>query len=154
MKTDAPNDFIWDMIKAYEKEVNKQLNRDETKRNLNDINKPIYEFIGKYSEKTVEKPVDFTHHPDAEPESKSKNLLRFQENPLPNWGPKQKAKVMMNKKSSNGGTNEVEISDKRARNQGKYSKNQKKKRQNDDCDDEGDVISDNQHLAKKEKNDS
>ena len=100
----------------------------------------------------VEKPVDFTHHPDAEPESKSKNLLRFQENPLPNWGPKQKAKVMMNKNSSNGGTNEVEIVDKRARNQGKYSNNQKKKRQNI-CD-EGDVIGENQHLAKKEKNDS
>ena len=100
----------------------------------------------------VDKPVDFTHHPDAEPESKSKNLLRFQENPLPNWGPKQKAKVMMNKNSSNGGTNEVEIIDKRARNQGKYSNNQKKKRQNI-CD-EGDVIGENQHLAKKEKNDS
>ena len=78
MKTDAPNDFIWDMIKSYEKDVNKQLDRDESKRNLNDINKPIYEFIGKYCEK--DKPVDFTHHPDAEPESKSKNLLRFQEN--------------------------------------------------------------------------
>ena len=100
----------------------------------------------------LEKPVDFTHHPDAEPESKSKNLLRFQENPLPNWGPKQKAKVMMNKNSSNGGTNEVEIIDKRARNQGKYSNNQKKKRQNI-CD-EGDVIGDNLHLAKKEKNDN
>ena len=55
MKTDAPNDFIWDMIKAYEKEVNKQMNRDETKRNLNDINKPIYEFIGNYCEKTLGK---------------------------------------------------------------------------------------------------
>ena len=151
MKTDAPNDFIWDMIKSYEKDVNKQLDRDESKRNLNDINKPIYEFIGKYCE--TDKPVDFTHHPDAEPESKSKNLLRFQENPLPNWGPKQKAKVM--KKSSNGGTNEVielEISDKRARNQGKYSN--QKKRQNV-CDDR-DIISDtdNQHLAKKEKNEN
>ena len=55
MKTDAPNDFIWDMIKAYEKEVNKQMNRDESKRNLNDINKPIYEFIGNYCEKTLGK---------------------------------------------------------------------------------------------------
>ena len=55
MKTDAPNDFIWDMIKAYEKEVNKQMNRDETKRNLNDINKPIYEFTGNYCEKTLGK---------------------------------------------------------------------------------------------------
>ena len=96
--------------------------------------------------------MDFTHHPDAEPESKSKNLLRFQENPLPNWGPKQKAKVMMNKNSSNGGTNEVEIIDKRARNQGKYSNNQKKKRQN--IGDEEDVIGDNVHFAKKERNDN
>ena len=55
MKTDAPNDFIWDMIKAYEKEVNKQMNRDETKRNLNDINKPIYEFTGNYCVKTLGK---------------------------------------------------------------------------------------------------
>ena len=57
----------------------------------------------------------------------------------------------MKKNSSNGGTNEVEIIDKRARNQGKYSNNQKKKRQN--IGDEGDVISNNLHLAKKEKND-
>ena len=47
MKTDAPNDFIWDMIKAYEKEVNKQMNRDETKRNLNDIKEIINEILKK-----------------------------------------------------------------------------------------------------------
>ena len=97
------------MMKAYEKD------NPSNRKNWNDINSKIYEFEGKFSDKEV----DFTFHPDSDPASRSSQLLRFQQNPLPNWGPKQKAKVI----DKNGSQ---EIVDKRLKNQGKYSK---KKRQ-------------------------
>ena len=36
--------------------------------------------------------ISFEVHPDANPDSREKGLLRWQANPLPNWGPKAKAK--------------------------------------------------------------
>ena len=37
--------------------------------------------------------IDFTPHPQANPESREKNLRRFQINPEPNWGPKARSKT-------------------------------------------------------------
>uniref|UniRef100_A0A0V0J5X1 tRNA (guanine(26)-N(2))-dimethyltransferase n=2 Tax=Schistocephalus solidus TaxID=70667 RepID=A0A0V0J5X1_SCHSO len=36
--------------------------------------------------------VDFTPHPNANPSSRVEGLLRYQLNPLPNWGPKARAR--------------------------------------------------------------
>ena len=99
------------MMKAYEK------SHPSNRKNWNDINSKIYEFEGRFSDKEI----DFTFHPDSDPASRSSQLLRFQQNPLPNWGPKQKAKVITDQNGSQ------EMVDKRLKNQGKYSK---KKRQN------------------------
>ena len=140
IKTDAPYAFVWDMMKAYEKE------NPTKKKNWSDINKPIYEYEGAFSDKKV----DFTHHPDSEPISRSSQLLRFQPNPTPNWGPKQKAKVITNKIGIE------EIIDKRRKNQGKYTIN--KKRQHSEQDEtsqftkkeKAEVVDNNDMLDSKE----
>lgn len=36
----------------------------------------------------------FDKHPDANPESRKAGILRFQENPLPYWGPGSRATAM------------------------------------------------------------
>nr|VZI41325.1 unnamed protein product [Spirometra erinaceieuropaei] len=36
--------------------------------------------------------VDFSRHPNANPSSREEGLLRYQVNPLPNWGPKPRAR--------------------------------------------------------------
>lgn len=97
LKTDAPNDFIWDMMRAYEK-----LN-PTNKDNWNDVCKAI---IGR-KDNFTDVSIDFTDHPDAEPPSRSSKLLRFQVNP-PNWGPKCRAK---------GSAVTPKTEDKRAKNQ-------------------------------------
>ena len=48
--------------------------------------------------------VDFTVHPDAaaviaKGKSKDEKLVRYQTNPLPNWGPAARAKTVMKRKS-------------------------------------------------------
>ncbi|KAI8055218.1 N2,N2-dimethylguanosine tRNA methyltransferase-domain-containing protein [Syncephalis plumigaleata] len=40
--------------------------------------------------------VDFTEHPNANPESRKHKLVRYQENPEKNWGPKARAKRSRN----------------------------------------------------------
>lgn len=104
IKTDAPPEFIWDMIRAFEKE------NPSKKENRTNVAEAI---LGREDNFSTFK-IDFTVHPDAEPPSKSQKLLRFQENP-PNWGPKSKARVLV--ANVNGG----ETVDKRAKNQGKYT---------------------------------
>lgn len=56
--------------------------------------------------------ISFTEHPDANPQSREKGLLRWQTNPEPCWGPKAKAKRALN----------VDLAEKRAANQGKSKK--------------------------------
>ena len=101
IKTDAPMDFIWDMMRAYEKE------NPSRKENWTDICKSILGRQETFSNANI----DFTEHEGAEPPSRKTKMLRFQVNP-PNWGPKSKARVITN-------TSE-EVMDKRAKNQGKY----------------------------------
>ena len=115
IKTNAPNDVIWDIMRAYEKE------HPSRPENWSPVCKAI---LGR-QEAFSDVQVNFQEHPDAEPASRSAKLLRFQHNP-PNWGPKTKAKLVQ---KENGIT---ELEDKRQRNQGKHSKrkNQNQKNEN------------------------
>lgn len=56
--------------------------------------------------------VSFIEHPDANPQSRAKGLLRWQTNPEPNWGPKARAKRGHN----------ADLVAKQAANQGKTKK--------------------------------
>ena len=100
IKTDAPNDFIWGMMRAWgELNQNKKDRLDPKSvaaRILNSDVIPNYENIS------------FDEHPNANPASRLSNLKRFQMNPAPNWGPKMKAH-----------TTQKQIQEKRNKNQGK-----------------------------------
>ena len=103
IKTDAPPEFIWDMIRAYAKGI------PSNPENRTVVAKAILERENPFSIPPVE--IDFTENENAEPPSRKLKLLRFQQNP-PNWGPKSKARKFC-------GTDEV--FDKREKNQGKHS---------------------------------
>ena len=101
-KTNAPNQLIWDIFRSWALTVGggsinieKLADKSVTKKILSS---PILSKIS------------FNLHPDAEPPSREKGLLRYQPNPLPFWGPKCRP----------GETN-LE-NDKRIKNQGKKKK--------------------------------
>ena len=103
IKTDAPNEFLWAIIKRFMAERN-----EEPKEYCR-----AYPILVKNFEYEVK--LDAAN--DAEPESKNKRLLRYQINPEDNWGPKARPGV-------------VDELDKREKNQGKYSTNKKMKMDN------------------------
>ncbi|ORY41694.1 TRM-domain-containing protein [Rhizoclosmatium globosum] len=89
-KTDAPNSVIWDILRCWVKEH------------------PISEkrmIEGSVSSKilTVQPTLvaDFTRNKNAEPESTKVKLVRYQQNPVKNWGPKAKAKPGANANPKN-----------------------------------------------------
>ena len=105
IKSNAPNDFIWDMIKAWEK-LN-PVRREKFAADsipLKILNQPMY----------TDKDVSFELHPASNPASRAAGLKRFQMNPAPNWGPKMKAH-----------TKQKEIEEKREQNQGKHKGNKR-----------------------------
>ncbi|KAI8620901.1 N2,N2-dimethylguanosine tRNA methyltransferase-domain-containing protein [Chytriomyces sp. MP71] len=80
-KTDAPNCVIWDILRCWIKQ------------------KPIAEkriiegsVVSKVIAVEPTHVADFTYNKKAEPESRKIKLVRYQENPTKNWGPKPKAK--------------------------------------------------------------
>ncbi|XP_044272763.1 probable tRNA (guanine(26)-N(2))-dimethyltransferase [Tribolium madens] len=98
IKTNAPNGLVWDIMRAWEGQhpVNK-------KRLVE--NSPATNILKK--ERQFE--VSFEYHEGANPQSKKMGFVRFQQNPMPNWGPGTRATAMV-------GDNKLE---KRKRNQGK-----------------------------------
>lgn len=105
VKTDAPAQVIWDIVRAWEKlnPANKEkMNHDRPGRRI--------------LEKESATEINFELHPDSNPQSRKKELLRFQVKPEKNWGPKSRAKTSLFHGNQ---------SEKRIRNQGK---NQGKKR--------------------------
>lgn len=104
IKTNASPQLIWDIVRAWEK--GHPANRSKMKDDR--AGKKILE---KESENTI----SFDIHPDANPESRRKELLRFQVKPEKNWGPKCRAKTSL----FHGKQDE-----KRVRNQGKKRKHQ------------------------------
>lgn len=97
LKTDAPNSVIWDILRAW-------VAKNPVRRN-----EPGSAGHAILSEKpSIE--VNFEPHPDANPRSRSQNLVRWQHNPERNWGPKPRAK-----KSTDTDT----LENRRLKNQGK-----------------------------------
>ncbi|GFR95240.1 tRNA (guanine(26)-N(2))-dimethyltransferase [Elysia marginata] len=97
-KTNAPAQVIWDIMRTWIKDhpvSEKRLTPGSVARAI--------------LEKEPVQQISFQTHPEANPDSRAKGLLRWQANPLPNWGPKAKAK-----RSQPG-----DQSEKRAANQGK-----------------------------------
>ena len=103
IKTNAPNDFVWAMMRAWGKVNQEKLGKRE-KLDTNSVASRIMN-----SDKIPEyENISFDEHPDANPASRLSNLKRFQMNPAPNWGPKMKAH-----------TTQKQIQEKRNKNQGK-----------------------------------
>ncbi|XP_076174180.1 tRNA (guanine(26)-N(2))-dimethyltransferase isoform X2 [Ptiloglossa arizonensis] len=107
IKTDAPNEVIWDIVRTWEKDH--PIKRDKLQKDspaINILNTPI----------TTN--VSFDIHPLANPASRQKHLTRFQHNPAINWGPGTRAKIMLDL--------ETRVKDsKRVKNQNKNSKKEK-----------------------------
>ncbi|KAK8782526.1 hypothetical protein V5799_016138 [Amblyomma americanum] len=83
VKTDAPMEFVWDIIRTWKLQ--------------NPSSKPLEpgspgEGIMKTEPRS---PVSFAIHPQANPSSREQQLLRYQVNPEPCWGPKMRAKTSL-----------------------------------------------------------
>jgi tRNA (guanine26-N2/guanine27-N2)-dimethyltransferase len=102
IKTDAPNEFIWQIMKEWcsTHSINDRWLKEEFRAFQIIKNVPTFEPTDK-----IEK-IDFTLREDALPESKKQKLVRYQVSP-PFWGPKQKPK---RKNNDNDDKNEKTIS--------------------------------------------
>lgn len=88
IKTNAPARVVWDIMRCWQKQNPvsvKRLTDGSVAKNILSIE--------------PEKDYSFTLHPDANPKSKRMGLVRFQENPLPFWGPGTRATAMYGKKT-------------------------------------------------------
>ena len=103
IKTDAPNSFIWSMMRAWARKEGRKSNLSEGSPG---------KIIMEKSEDTDDT-VCFDEHPLANPESRKNSLKRFQMNPEANWGPKMRSKTSTLKNMENR---------KKIKNQGKYTK--------------------------------
>ncbi|CAD6228627.1 GSCOCG00006468001-RA-CDS [Cotesia congregata] len=103
IKTDAPMEVIWDIVRAWEK-------IHPAKRDRLDKNSAALAIL---SAEPTTADVSFDLHPSANPMSRQKHMTRFQLNPTSYWGPGTKSTTMIN---SN------ETTAKRLKNQNKRSK--------------------------------
>ncbi|XP_067120924.1 tRNA (guanine(26)-N(2))-dimethyltransferase-like isoform X1 [Centruroides vittatus] len=86
LKTNAPSEVIWDIVRSWAK--------------LNPVKRDITGTPGEaILKKNINTPINFDPHPEAEPLSRSLKLVRFQQNPKPHWGPKTKIKQRKKDKS-------------------------------------------------------
>lgn len=81
IKTDAPNDVIWDVVRAWEKE------HPAKREKL--ANSPAARILNT----SFTRDISFAEHPLANPISRQKHLSRFQQNPTVNWGPGVRARI-------------------------------------------------------------
>ncbi|XP_046441270.1 tRNA (guanine(26)-N(2))-dimethyltransferase-like [Daphnia pulex] len=86
IKTDAPMSVIWDLFQGFAK---KQYPDKTWPRPLSDKPTPADYILSR----PVTIQADFTTHPKGNPSSRMQKLVRFQENPEKNWGPKCRAKA-------------------------------------------------------------
>ncbi|XP_032686440.1 probable tRNA (guanine(26)-N(2))-dimethyltransferase [Odontomachus brunneus] len=105
IKTNASNNVIWDIVRAWEK-------KHPVKREKLAVNSPAERILNASS--TIEISLDI--HPLANPISRQKHLSRFQKNPTVNWGPGVRARTRVDIE------NKMEDL-KKVRNQNKNSKN-------------------------------
>ncbi|BFZ56399.1 RNA methyltransferase tRNA(m5U54)methyltransferase [Savitreella phatthalungensis] len=98
LKTTAPSSFIWDVMRAWiarHAPVKKSaLSPTNAGWNIlfgqgvpqSDEGREYLEVVDKFPH------IDFTIHPDAELRTKKQGLVRYQDNPTDNWGPKVRAR--------------------------------------------------------------
>lgn len=98
LKTNAPNSVLWDIVRAYL--------ADKPHSNKLTSATPGYAILSK--KPSIE--VSFTKHPDCVPKSVLQNMVRWQQNPERDWGPKPRAKKL---------TDDDTLENRRLLNQGK-----------------------------------
>ncbi|XP_011871745.1 PREDICTED: probable tRNA (guanine(26)-N(2))-dimethyltransferase [Vollenhovia emeryi] len=104
IKTDAPNDVVWDIVRAWEKE-------HPVKREKLAADSPAARILNAPSTTDI----SLAMHPLANPISRQRHLSRFQQNPTVNWGPGVRSRTRVDLE------NTAEDS-KKVRNQNKNSK--------------------------------
>ncbi|CAG9764043.1 unnamed protein product [Ceutorhynchus assimilis] len=84
IKTDAPARVVWDIMRCWEKLHPASKKRIEGNKVASTVlqQAPQREYL-------------FDIHPEANPESKQKGLVRFQANPMPFWGPGSRSQAMV-----------------------------------------------------------
>ncbi|XP_061941717.1 tRNA (guanine(26)-N(2))-dimethyltransferase isoform X1 [Apis cerana] len=113
IKTDAPNEVIWDIVRAWEK-------NNPIKRNKLSNDSPAIKIL----DTPITTNVSFDIHPLANPVSRQNRLTRFQQNPTVNWGPGTRSKTRIDLENGD------EIP-KKIKNQNKNSKKEKLQVTND-----------------------
>lgn len=81
IKTDADRSLIWDIMRSWVK-AKAPVKEDRIKENT-----PQQRILAK----EIKHEASFEPHPDAVPPSRKIKLVRYQQNPEPNWGPKARA---------------------------------------------------------------
>ncbi|XP_023575859.1 tRNA (guanine(26)-N(2))-dimethyltransferase isoform X2 [Octodon degus] len=81
VKTDAPSEALWDIMRCWEKEC-------PVKRERLSETSPAFRILG--VEPRLQ--ANFTIREDANPSSRQRGLKRFQVNPEANWGPRPRAR--------------------------------------------------------------
>jgi len=104
IKTDAPNDVIWDIVRAWEK-------KHPVKREKLAEDSPAARILNASSTTDI----SLAMHPLANPISRQKHLSRFQQNPTVNWGPGVRSRTRVDLENKAEDTKNV-------RNQNKNSK--------------------------------
>ncbi|XP_046746811.1 probable tRNA (guanine(26)-N(2))-dimethyltransferase [Diprion similis] len=89
VKTDAPNDVIWDIVRAWEK-------LHPAKKERFESDSAALAILNTSSSHEI----SFQPHPLANPASRQKKLARFQKNPTAYWGPGTKSTMMVQTKDS------------------------------------------------------
>jgi tRNA (guanine26-N2/guanine27-N2)-dimethyltransferase len=84
LKTNAPADVLWDIMRCWEKQ--NPANRDK-------LDPATHAAALKLLSKEPGLAADFTKREEANPESRKLGLTRFPENPARFWGPKSRAKT-------------------------------------------------------------
>ncbi|XP_043273712.1 probable tRNA (guanine(26)-N(2))-dimethyltransferase [Venturia canescens] len=105
IKTDAPNEVIWDIVRAWEK-------THQSKRDRMEKGCPALAIL----EAPITTDVKFDLRPDANPRSRQAHMSRFQVNPTANWGPGARSTTIVDPS---------EKTSKRQRNQNKNTKHKK-----------------------------
>ncbi|XP_034252732.1 probable tRNA (guanine(26)-N(2))-dimethyltransferase isoform X2 [Thrips palmi] len=115
-KTDAPQKFVWDVLRAWEKE------NPASEKRLKEGT-----VSAKLLSKAITHTVDFKMHPEANPDSRQRGKCRYQINPLKFWGPGIRSIANLQDGS---------IQEKQRRNQGKNAMKRKRTHTTGDAEDE------------------
>ncbi|CAL7938564.1 unnamed protein product [Xylocopa violacea] len=89
IKTNAPNNIIWDIVRTWEK-------ANPIKRDKLSNDSPAIKILDAPTTTNV----SFTVHPLANPVSRQNKLTRFQQNPATNWGPGTRSRTRIDLENS------------------------------------------------------